>query len=502
MRRRTWKKWLLGALLVVVVVVLGSLVWVEVQLRRAAGQYTEVVDRRQFQAPQRTLAIVNVSVLAADGGRMIPGQTVLVEEGRIVSVGAQIPLPPGAQQIDGSGRYLVPGLADMHVHLRHSPNDLLLYLANGVTHIAEMSGNAHHLAWREDTRQGAAGPRMFITSQKLGNWSWLQGHFQAWTRHRINLGHATNAEATVQGLASAGYDAVKLGTFVDAASYRAVGEAATAQGVPMVGHLPLAVELDALWASGQSQLAHIEELVKALNVEFGYYNSRNTAEFLAFVEARSTQIARQLRAHDIAVATTLWLIESIPRQKLDPEPLWREVQLAYVNPGLVEGTPLAAGWLPSNNPYLEQHSSVADRAVSERYWSAYAEAHRIVLRALAAEGVQVLAGTDADNAVVVPGFSLHDELQAMVDAGMSPGQALAAATRVPGAWLGQQTGRIVPGHEADLLLLRENPLADIAATRAIDAVVLGGRLFEAGQLQSMLAEVRAANDRSRSIALE
>lgn len=494
-----WKRWGIGLLAVMLLAALGAFVWSDIQLKRVAGAFTEVVDRTQFRSPPQTVAIVDVNILSPDGSRMIAGQTVVLDGGKIVSVGDGADVRADVHTIDGSGLYLVPGLVDTHVHLRHSPNDLLLYLANGVTTITEMSGNEHHLAWREATEHGAAGPRMFIASRKLGNWGLFEGLFQAWTRHRINVGSADNAGGVVQSLASDGYDAVKLGSFVDAATYRAVNPEAGKAGLPVVGHLPLSVDLDALWTSGQSELAHIEELVKALNAEFGYFNSRNTDEFLAFVEERSDDVAEKLRTHGIAVSTTLWLIESIPHQKLALNALLRGVRLAYANPGMVEGTPLSPGWLVSNNPYRESGNG-ADSDVIRRYWTAYAKAHRIVLRALVAHGVHVMAGTDAGNAVVVPGFSLHDELKALVDAGMTAAQSLAAATAMPGEWLHARTGRIQPGYQADLLLLRDNPLDDIDTTRHIDTVIVGGRVFDRDRLDAMLAAVKAANDASRSAA--
>lgn len=121
---------------------------------------------------------------------------------------------------------------------------------------------------------------------------------------------------------------------------------------------------------------------------------------------------------------------------------------------------------------------------------------RIRWKTLLAGGVPVIAGTDADNAVAIPGFSLHDEMQALVDAGLSSQQSLQAATAAAGDWLGNRTGRIAPGYRADLVLLGGDPLSSIANTRRIEAVVLGGRLLDRGGLDAMLAAVEQANRRS------
>jgi len=174
------------------------------------------------------------------------------------------------------------------------------------------------------------------------------------------------------------------------------------------------------------------------------------------------------------------------------------VQLAYANPGQVEGTRLSPGWLVDNNPYRigSGHEDKLDGI--RRYWETWAAATRILLRALAAHDVRVVAGTDSGNAMVVPGFSLHDELAALVDAGMTPTQALRAATRNPADWIGTHSGRIAPGQQADLLLLTADPLEDIAATRRIDAVIMGGRIYERHDLDAMLDAVRRANEAGRT----
>lgn len=500
---RRWKHWTAGMAVAGLLLAAGAFGWADYQLRRIAGAWTEVVDRASFEAPTQRVAVMDVNVLSHDGREMLPHRTVVVDEGRIVAVDAAAAVPDGTRRINGRGRFLVPGFIDTHVHLRRSPNDLLLYLASGVTSIAEMSGDANHLAWRRDTQSGAAGPRMFIASRKLENWGLLRGWFQAWTRQRISVGAADNAADVVNELAADGYDAVKLGTFVDRDTYFVVSKAADAAEIALIGHIPNAVDLDDVWSSSQHEIAHIEELVKALDAEFGYFNSRNTDEFLSFVHERGADVAAKLRANGIAVSTTLWLVNSIHRQALGEASLLQEIALPYANPGQVEGTPLSAGWLASNNPYLiDASADESDRAAARRYWTVYAQAHRLLLRALVDGGVHVMAGTDAGNAVVVPGFSLHDEMQALVDAGLSPGAALGAATLAAGEWLGEDTGRIQAGYRADLVLLEGNPLEHIENTRRIAAVIAAGRVFDRARLDAMLDAVKAANDASRSIPLE
>lgn len=496
------RRWTLLSLTIALAFCAASILWVDHQLRRFAGAGTAVVDHAGFDVMPGPTAITDVHVLSADGDAMVGAHTVLFDRGRIVAVGERLELPENANVVDGSGRYLIPGLVDAHVHLKQSPNDLLIYVANGVTGIREMSGNADHLAWRSEIEAGRLGPQMFVASEKLESRGWFAGHFQRWTRNRINVRRPQDAEAVIRSLTGDGYDAVKLGSILDGKAYREIDRAASEAGIPLIGHFPVSVPLDALWASGQSELAHIEEIAKALDAEFGYFNNANADEYLEFVARRSDDVAGKLARHDIAVVSSLWLIESIARQKVAPAELVEEIELRYANPGLVEGTPLSKGWLPGNNAYeVGPEAGPAEREATAAYWTAFAEAHRILLRAMRDKGVQVMAGTDANTAGAVPGFSLHDELASLTRAGLSPAQSLRSATAVPAERMEHRAGRIAPGYRADMVLLRANPLEGIANTRAIESVIVDGRLLDRAQLDAILAAVEKANEESRTIAL-
>ena len=431
---------------------------------------------------------------------MIAGRTVLFDQDKIVAIGESLELPDSVNVVEGSGRYLIPGLIDAHVHLKQSANDLLLYVANGVTGVREMSGNGLHLAWRKEIAAGRLGPHMFVASEKLESWGWFAGHFQRWTRNRINVRRPADAKAIVRSLAADGYDAIKLGSILNGETYREIARAAPELGIPLIGHFPVSVPLDALWTSGQNELAHIEEIVKTLDAEFGYFNNANAQEFLEFVERRSDDVVAKLARHEIAVTSSLWLIESIARQKVAPADLLEEIELRYANPALVEGTPLSKGWLPGNNAYeVGPEADAAERASATSYWTTFAEAHRILVRAMRENEVRLMAGTDANTAGVVPGFSLHDELISLTEAGLSPAQSLRSATAAPADQMNEKTGRIVPGFRADMVLLRGNPLDDIASTQAIEGVIVDGRFLDRTELDAILFAVEKANEGSRTL---
>lgn len=501
-RATVLKKWGIVSLAVMVLVVAIALLWVDQQLDRFAGADTPEVEVGEFAVPARLTAITNVHALSADGNSMVARQTVLFDGSGILAVGEALDIPDDAAIIDGSGKYLIPGLVDAHVHLKQSPNDLLVYVATGVTGIREMSGSQGHLDWRAQIDSGRPGPQMFVASEKLESHDWAAGHFQQWTRNRINILEPDDASAIVSSLDGKGFDAVKLGSLLDAETYRAVDRAAAASGMPLIGHLPISVSLDTLWGSGQEELAHIEEIVKSLDVEFGYFGNNKAEQFLAFVEQRSPDVAAKLAENDIAVVSSLWLVESIARQKVAPAEVIAGIELQYANPGLVEGTPLSPGWLPGNNAYeLSPEASTAEREANTAYWTTFAEAHHIALRAMRDKDVKVMAGTDANTAGVVPGFSLHDELQSMTKAGLSPAESLRSATAIPADRMGHQTGVLRPGYRADMVLLGANPLDDIANTRSVEAVIVNGSYFDRDRLDAMLSAVKAVNDQSRRTPL-
>lgn len=475
-------------------------------MTRIYGGLTERVDVTRFTPKDGPLAIRNVNVLSSDGERFIPGQTVLVENGLIVSVGPSASAPEARHSVDGEGKYLIPGLTDSHVHLFKSPNDLLLYVANGVTSIREMIGEPDHLAWRRKIEGGQIGPEMFIASPRIGSFEPLEGFFMSWSQGYLNLTDAVEAANAVQELHEQGYDAVKIYSQINKETYEAVTRTARELGMKVVGHVPWDMELSDIHRR-QDEVAHLEELMNALNREFGGYGAATAEEFLEFVESRSDAVAKNMAKHNFAVTTTLWLVESFVRQKFELDDVLTQVELAYENPGISEWTPRVPegglGWLPGvNRYYVSGEQTEAQKAARRVYWETYAEACRIILTSLIANNVNVVAGTDANLPPTVPGFSLHDELISLNNAGMSASEVLLSATARPADWLDNNAGRILPGRKANLVLLEKDPLADVSNTKSINSVVVNGRLLDRNMLDDILAAVRDANDSSRKADID
>jgi len=242
-------------------------------------------------------------------------------------------------------------------------------------------------------------------------------------------------------------------------------------------------------------------LVKALNREFGGYQSKTAEEFLKFVQKRGTEISKNLIEQDIAVVSTLALMETFPAQKSHADEKLKTVELAYVNPGIAEATYPAIrvmGWLPEVNIYRLPDDYPAENVAGNLlYWQTYARANQILVQVMSDAGVNILAGTDANVPVMVPGFSLHEELRSLNQAGMSLAQTLRSATAAPADSMELNSGQVKVGYQADLLLLTANPLIDIKNTQSIDAVINNGRWYNRERLDHMLSAVKQANENSR-----
>lgn len=478
------------------------------------GGQTEVVDPAHFSVEAQTTAITNVSVLSPDGMEMLPGRTVMVSDGQIVSIAENDEDLGDVARIDGTGKFLIPGLVDSHVHLQRSPNDLLLYLANGVTQIRSMGGSDADVALKREIENGRIGPHYYVSSPSMNSHDgfggsgisapeWIPGSVVTWLVENIANTHVTTspeeAAKDARDFIDDGYDGIKLYGFLNMESYRAILDTAEELDVPTVGHLPDAMPLSELRTTKLGEIGHLEELVKALMNEFGSIDEKGGDAFLQFVERRADEVASDLAANDVAVQTTLRFSESFAEQVFDLEGALSRTPLEYANPGIVEGTAaLGFGWLPDNNKFAQLAGSTPEeRAGAKEFWTAREEAHRILLKALIRAGVTIIAGTDANGWLSVPGFSLHDELQSLNSAGMTPAQALYTATAAPAERIANNAGVIAVGRRADLVLVDQNPLDDIANTRAINAVIVNGRVLDRALLDRMLGAVEAANAASR-----
>lgn len=421
-------------------------------------------------ARAETIVFTDVNVVPMDSARVIPRTTVIVTDGAIASIGIMAKLPAGTKVIDGKGGWLMPGLADMHNHVT-SRDDLALLLANGVTTMLNMGEATNAFVGR--IRQGVAkgdiaGPQIFAAFVVDGDPQY--GHFVVRT--------PDEARAIVQLAKANGYSFIKVYTNLSAEAFAALAEEGKAEGVGIVGHNVKAVGLAKQLAAGQAMVAHVEEFF------YGYFPDPPGDDPQAPPgDARIADAIALVKAHGAFVTSDLFTYRTIAAQFGKPE----AVQAYLAAP---EARYLAPGdridWARSG--YQKKAVDLSHRVAFEARF----------VKAMADADVPLIAGGDAPSIPgLVPGFALHGEIDAMLAAGLTPWQALSAATRAPGAFIAKTVpgaakfGVVAPGHRADLLLLADNPLIDPKTLRTPLGVMAGGRWHDRAALAAMLEEVAA-----------
>lgn len=434
--------------------------------------------------PAQDVAITHVTVVDAAGGPSRPGMTVLVSGDRITAVGsaASVTVPRGARVIDGRGRYLIPGLWDMHVHLSYLPAEALpLFLANGVLGVREMGGEVEQLLrWRGEIAAGRLpGPRIIVPGPVVESPQWLAmlrdraGDLPGAAgllRQRTGVGTAEDARRAVDSAAALGVDFIKIRNSASRESYFALAREARRRGLPLAGHAPQPVGPGEASDSGHASFEHA--FLPALD---------------GMTPADRAALFRRFRANGTAVTPTLiagrnhrLLPDSVVAAALADSLGVRDARRRYLPPRLL------AKWRE------ERELVTRDRP---RDWAALHRSHLRDVREMQREGVRILAGTDVGVQLVYPGWGLHEELELLVrEAGLTPAEALRSATLAPAEFLGLQRalGTVEVGKLADLVLLDADPLADIRNTRRIRAVVVNGRLHDRAALDAMLEGVRTA----------
>lgn len=425
-----------------------------------------------------TTAFVNVNVVPMSSERVVPEQTVVVSGDRIVAIGMvdDVSIPRGAKLVDGTDRYLIPGLAEMHAHVPDPDSAALgryfsLYVANGVTTIRGMLGRPAHLQLRDDLETGKVfGPRLVTSGPSFNDRS---------------VAGTSQARDMVTAQQAAGYDFVKIHPGLTGAEFDALADTANALDFPFAGHVTLAAGVPRVLEKGQSTIDHLDGYFAALLPP----DSDGLGGYGGFFDAFLADEIEVDRIKAIAAATAAagtWnvptevlveqLIDNTPIQELRNRPEMRYMPRAMVD-----------DWARAKESQLADHDYSADVAALA------IKLRRQLILELHRAGAGLLLGSDSPQIFNVPGFSLHRELESLVAAGLTPYEALQTGTASVAVFLGSDTGLVETGRAADLVLLDANPLADIRNTRRIHGVMLRGTWHAAATLENSLLPYRNAD---------
>ena len=425
-------------------------------------------------ASAASTAFLNVNVVPMTSETVIEAQTVIVENGVITVIGDvdTVPVPKEAQVVDGTDRYLMPGLAEMHAHVPEPVSMNLdrvftLFVANGVTTVRGMLGRPSHLTLRQQLLDGDVfGPRL-ITSGPSLNGSSVNG--------------PADGARKVRAQYAAGYDFLKIHPGLSAAEFAAIAETANELGMPFAGHVPVSVGVGGALAARMATIDHLDGYIAALMPP----DSDRSGGYGGFFDVLLANQVDKTLIDDI-VADTLaagtWNVptESLIEHLVGPagvSELSNRPEMRYMPRATVQQ------WVDAKQQQL------AERGFSAEIGAKAIELRRAIILALHRAGAGLLLGSDAPQIFNVPGYSLHRELAFIVAAGLSPFEALQTGTTAAAEFLGANTGAIVVGREADLVLLDANPLANIDNSRRVHGVMLRGDWFSRAVLEQRLARL-------------
>ena len=409
------------------------------------------------QTDDGAIAFVNVNVVPMDANRVLTGQTVVVRDGRIAEMGpaSSVDVPSNAVEVDGSGKYLMPGIAEMHGHV--FTTDVItpevaetfpeLYVLTGVTTVRTMAGSPWQFELRDRIESGALiGPHIYTASPSLnGN----------------SVNEVEHAHQLVREHHAAGYDLLKVHPGLSRAEYDAIVETAAELGIRVAGHVSKDVGIRRALEARQG-VDHLD----------GYYIEAGADD------ATMAELARVTKEAGVYNAPTMDLWKTV-LGVYQTEELSQRAELRYMLPALVEQ------WVTQTAGIVQ--NAVANRAEANRELAARDR----MLKALHAAGAKLLLGSDSPQIFSVPGFSLTHELPAMVDAGVPTYAALEAATRNAAEYFGEEDefGTVEVGKRADLILVEGNPLDDIRNVHRQAGVMVRGHWIPKSEIEERLERI-------------
>ncbi|MBX2819358.1 MAG: amidohydrolase family protein [Rhodothermaceae bacterium] len=431
------------------------------------GCSSDVSVAESVDSEEGVYAFVNVNVVPMNTEQVLENQTVIVKDGRIVEVGpsSSVEVPEGAEQIEGLGKYLMPGLAEMHGHIPPSNQPasyieavLFMYVANGITTVRGMLGHDGQLELRERANANElVSPTLYLAGPSFnGN----------------SVSSPEQAEQKVRQQVAEGWDLLKVHPGLTVEEFDAMANTANELGIRFGGHVPAAVGLKHAIDMGQETFDHIDGYIQYLNGESEPISDAAIAEVVEMTkESGAWVVPTMILWETILGYTDLEWARTLP-------------ELKYMPQGTVQQ------WITThtsrvNNPNLNREAL-----------NVHVENRMKVLKALNEADARILMGTDAPQQFSVPGFSIHAELERMADADMTPYEIYRTGSVAVGEYFEEQDtfGLVAEGHRADLVLLNSNPLEDVARFKDRSGVMVRGVWLSENDIQSRLAEFSQGGD--------
>jgi hypothetical protein len=439
----------------------------------------------------RPLEITDVTVIDTAGGQLKPEQTIVVEGNRISQVGdaKKVHAPKGAQSVNARGLYAIPGLWDMHVHIRETEHTFPLLIANGVLGVRNVGGSLEELKrWRATVVSGELlGPRMVFSGPSI------DGPNSGEPIDSMVVRNPAEARAAVDSLKQSGVDFIAISDDLNAEEYSAIAEESKKLGVPFAGDLPRGVWATDASTAGQLSIEHLAGSLEESSKNFDRIVHLNDSPAASPDEKAARELAvLKLAAEGFDTERLKNLIALFVNDGTRQVPMLVSSRImAFLNEAAIVNDPRLVKISPQERKAWNDMRDRLIAAYPPEYWTLRKAAYQqevAITREYHRGGVAILGGTDlGETPFVIPGYDLHEELAALVDAGLSPLEALRSVTLDAAKMLDRsdEFGQVANGKDADFVLLEANPMEDIHNTRKIRAVVVQGKYLDRAALDAL-----------------